>query len=94
MIGFLIIVGVLIGFIKLSLDHNYPLVLAGGYTVLTTLTMALLGLPFSAVIVFFILALSISWLGFWLLERFEDSGVWWIVAIAFPFLMIILARAV
>lgn len=94
MIGFLLIVGLLIGFIKLSLDHNYPLILAGAYTVLTTLVMIMLGHPFLAIVVFFILALSISWLGFWLLERFEESGVWWIIAIAFPFLMLALGGAV
>lgn len=93
MIGFLLIIGFLIGFIKLSIDHNYPLVLAGGYTALATIVMAMFGNEISAVLVFAILTLSVSWLGFWLLQRFEESGVWWIIAAVFPFLILILMRA-
>jgi hypothetical protein len=85
---------ILVAFIKLSIHYNNSLVLAGGYTLINTLIVTMLGNPIDMIIVSAILTLSVSWLFFWLLDRFEESGLWWGIVIFFPALVFILSRIV
>jgi hypothetical protein len=85
---------ILVAFIKLSIYYNNPLILAGGYTLVNTLIVTMLGIPIDMIIVSTILTLSVSWLFFWLLDRFEESSFWWGIVIFFPSLVFILSRIV
>lgn len=87
MIGFLL----LIAFIKISLHYNNPIALAAIYTVATTVFSVMFGIEFTVLFISATLTFGLTWLFFWLLDRYEDSNVWWAVAIIFPALMFVLS---
>jgi hypothetical protein len=81
----------LIAFVKISIHYNNPLVLAGAYTVLTTLISAMFTAEIAVVMVSAIITFGLTWVFFWLLDRFEDSGVWWVLVTVFPLLILVLS---
>ena len=83
----------LAAFVKLSIHYNNPLVLAGSYTVAAALVSAMLGVEISVLLISIVVTFGLTWLFFWLLDRYEDSGVWWAVVIIFPLLMLVLSSA-
>lgn len=83
----------LIGFIKISLHYNNPLALAAIYTIATSVFSAVFGVEFDVLIISATITFGLMWLFFWLLDRYEDSGVWWVIAIVFPALMFGLSSA-
>lgn len=82
---------ILVAFIKLSIHYNNPLVLAGLYTLIAGLVSAALGVSPLTLLGSAIITFSLMWLFFWLLDRYEESGIWWALVIAFPVLMLILS---
>ncbi len=74
----------LVGFIKISIHYNNPVVLAGAYSVIVTLLSSAFGYELSTLLISGVLTFGIIWLFFWLLKRFEDTGIWWLVVILFP----------
>ena len=89
----MISVFLLVALIKLSVHYNNPLVLAGAYTALTTLAAAASGVEFAVLAVSTVLTFGLTWLFFWLLDRYEDSGSWWALVIIFPVVMLVLGSA-
>lgn len=87
MISFLL----LIGFIKVSLHYNNPLLLAGLYTVATTLISSMLGVEFAVLFISATITFGLMWLFFLLLDRYEDSSLWWAVVMVFPVFMLMLS---
>ena len=81
----------LIAFIKVSLHYNNPVALAAIYTVATTLISAMLGVEITVLFISATITFGLMWLFFWLLDRYEESGVWWAIAIIFPVLMFVLS---
>lgn len=84
---------ILIGLIKVSLHYNNPVVLAVIYAAATTLFSAMFGVEFAVLFISATITFGLTWLFFSLLERYEDSGVWWLVVIVFPVLMLALSSA-
>lgn len=83
----------LIGLIKASLHYNNPLALAGIYTVATTLFSAMFGVEFAVLFISATITFGLTWLFFRLLDRYEDSGIWWGIIIVFSVLMLALSSA-
>ena len=84
---------ILIGLIKVSIHYNNPLALAGIYAVATTLFSAMFGVEFAVLVISATITFGLTWLFFGLLDRYEDSGVWWGIVIVFPILMLMLSSA-
>lgn len=83
----------LAAFVKVSIHYNNPLVLAGLYTVIATLSSAMFGVEPVLLLVSAALTFCVTWLFFWLLDRYEDSAVWWGLVVVFPVLMFALSSA-
>lgn len=83
----------LVAFVKISIHYNNPLVLAGLYTILATLFSAAFGVELATLAVAAMVTFGLTWLFFWLLDRYEDSGVWWGIMIVFPVLMLVVSSA-
>lgn len=81
----------LIAFIKISIYYNNPLVLAGIYTVITTLLSAMFEVEIAALLISAIITFGLMWLFFWLLDRYEDSNIWWGIVIVFPVMILVLS---
>ncbi len=81
----------LIAFIKVSLHYNNPLFLAVLYTVATTLISVMFGVEFDVLFISATITFGLMWLFFWLLERYEDSSLWWAVVMVFPVFMLMLS---
>lgn len=84
----------LIGFIKVSLHYNNPIALAAVYTAATTVISAMFGTEFAVLFISATITFGLMWLFFWLLDRYEESGTWWAVAVGFPVLMFVLSSAI
>jgi hypothetical protein len=83
----------LIAFIKVSLHYNNPVALAAIYTVAATLVSAMFGVGFAVLFISATVTFGLTWLFFRLLDRYEDSGVWWAIAVGFPVFMFLLSSA-
>lgn len=81
----------LIGFIKISLHYNNPPVLAGIYTGFTTIINAFLIQDLTVVALSAAATFGLMWLFFWLLDRFEDSGLWWLFVFLFPLVVLLIS---
>jgi RsiW-degrading membrane proteinase PrsW (M82 family) len=84
---------ILVAFIKLSIHYNNPLVLAGSYTLITALFSMGLDVAPLVVLVSAIITFGLMWLFFWLLDRYDESGIWWVIVAIFPVLMLVLSSA-
>ena len=71
----------LVALIKLLMVMDKPMVCAGIYTGVRLLFALLFGNPFLPVLIGSVIVFGLSLLYFWLLSRFQDSGVFWIVLI-------------
>lgn len=80
----------LIAFIKISLHYNNPIALAAIYTVAATLVSAIFGVELAVLFISATVTFGLTWLFFWLLDRYEESGVWWAIAVGFPVLIFVL----
>jgi hypothetical protein len=83
----------LVAFIKVSLHYNNPIILAVIYTVATTVVSAMFGVEITVLFISATITFGMMWLFFWLLDRYEDSHLWWAIAIIFPVLMFVLSSA-
>ncbi len=83
----------LVAFIKVSLHYNNPIALAALYTVATTGFAAMFGVEITVLFISATITFGLMWLFFWLLDRYEDSSVWWLIAVIFPVLMFLLSSA-
>ena len=81
----------LIAFIKVSLHYNNPIALAAIYTAATSVFSAMFGVGFAVLFISATITFGLTWLFFWLLDRYEESNVWWAIAITFPALMFVLS---
>lgn len=84
----------LVVFIKISIHYNNPLLLAGSYAVLATAFNAALGAGLAVTVISAVFTFGLTWLFFWLLDRFEDSNVWWLVVIIHPILLLALSSII
>lgn len=84
---------ILVAFIKLSIHYNNPLVLAGSYALITALFSIGLDVAPLVVLVSALITFGMMWLFFWLLSRYEESGIWWVLVVIFPILMLALSSA-
>lgn len=83
----------LVAFIKLSLHYHNPLVLAAGYTAASLIINLALFEDFSMAVVAGILTMALMWPYFWLLDRFFESNLWWLIMIVFPVGLFVLTGA-
>ena len=83
----------LVAFIKLSIHYNNPVLLAGVYTLLAGLFSLGLGVEPLTLVVSAMITFALVWLFFWLLGRYEESGIWWVLVVVFPVVMFILSSA-
>ena len=81
----------LVAFIKLSVLYNNPLVLAALYTGVVGLLTAAMGVGLVPLLISSVLIFGLIWLFFWLLDRYEESGAWWVLVIVFPILLLFLS---
>ena len=72
---------VLVALIKLLLVTKNPILCAGIYTIVKFLLTLLFGTPFIAVLIGSVIAFILSLIYFWLLNRFRDTGIFWLVLI-------------
>ena len=72
---------VLVALIKLLIVMDKPIVCAGIYTGIRLIFALLSGKPLLAVLLVSAIAFGLSLLYFWLLSRFRDTGVFWVVMI-------------
>jgi len=72
---------VLVGLIKLLLVTEKPMLCAGIYTGVAFLFSLLVGKPFLAVLIGSAIGFGLALLYFWLLNRFRDTGIFWVVLI-------------
>lgn len=72
----------IVALIKLLTATDKPFLCSGIYAVGTLLFGLAFGYPFSVVLIAGLLGFVLASLYFWLLSRFEDSGmVWWLIMI-------------
>lgn len=71
----------LVALVKLLLVVDKPMVCAGMYTGLRLIFALLFGNPLLAVLVSSAIAFALALLYFWLLSRFRDTGLFWVVLI-------------
>jgi hypothetical protein len=83
----------LVVFIKLSLHYHNPLVLAGAYTAVSFVLNLAMTEDISMTVAAAVVTMALMWLYFWLLDRFFESGLWWLIMIAFPVGIFILTEA-
>ena len=72
---------VLAGLVKLVLTTEKPILCAGIYTVIFAITASLLDIPRLYFIISIFVAFGLSLLYFWLLDRYRDSWIFWLVLI-------------
>ncbi len=70
---------VLIALIKLLLALGKPIVCAGIYAGIRFVFMLLLGAPLLAALIGTAIVFGLALLYFWLLNRFRDGGLFWLV---------------
>ncbi|MDT8389321.1 MAG: hypothetical protein RRC34_02310 [Lentisphaeria bacterium] len=68
--------------IKLLIATNNPLLCAGIYVSLGFVFGLLLGNPLVYVLIATAISFGLAFLYFWLLDRFEDSAIFWVILIA------------
>lgn len=71
----------LVGLIKLLLVTEKPMLCAGIYAGVAFLFSLLVGNPFLAVLIGSTIGFGLALLYFWLLNRFRDTGIFWVVLI-------------
>ena len=72
---------VLVSLIKLLLVTEQPILCAGIYTAIRFIFSLIFGFPFLAVLIGSAIGFGLAFLYFWLLDRFRETGVFWIVLI-------------
>jgi hypothetical protein len=72
---------VLIGLIQILIQTNKPFLCSGIYAAIATLFGLVLGSGFVGAVVGGGIAFVMSSLYFWLLDRFDGSFWWWIIAV-------------
>ncbi|QYO67318.1 hypothetical protein [Leptolyngbya sp. 7M] len=80
----------LAAFVKLSVHYHKPIVLAGAYTAVAFLLNLAISEDFLAEVLAAPVTMALMWLYFWLLDRYFESGLWWLIMIIFPVGMFIL----
>ncbi len=89
----MIAIFLLVVFIKVSIHYNNPPLLAGAFTFATAvLNLAFYG-DLALVITSAFVTMALMWLYFWLLDRFVESAVWWLIMLGFPVAFFILSSA-
>ena len=63
--------------VKLLLKTNKPVLCAGIYVVLGFILGLMFGRPFIYVVIGSAVSFGLAFIYFWLLNRFEDSGLFW-----------------
>jgi len=79
--GFAIRILMLVGFIKLLLAVDSPLLCAGIYAAIGLVFRLAFGTPLWPALLLTALAFGLAWLYFWLLYRLRGSGWFWVVAV-------------
>ncbi len=81
---------VLIGLIYLLIHSNNPLLCAGIYASVVLIFNLLFGNPLIIVLVCSAIRFGLAYLYFWLLDRFQGSGIlWWIILIVGFFIVLV-----
>ena len=71
----------LVGLLKLLHVSNKPLLCSGIYTSFTLAFGILSGIPLVSVLIASFIAFVLSSLYFFLLDRFQESGIYWVIMI-------------
>ncbi len=74
---------ILIGLIKMNGNCDRPGLIAFAHTGISTLFSAMFGSPFLALVIGAALNFPLMWLFFWLLKRYEDTGMYWAIIALF-----------
>lgn len=67
--------------VKLLIATNRPVLCAGIYVSLGFVFGLLLGRPFAYVLIGSAISFALALAYFWLLDRFEDSGLFWVILV-------------
>ena len=72
---------ILVGFVKLLIATERPLLCAGLYTVFRFTFALMFGGELVQVLIFSAVAFAFAYLYFWLLNRFQEGVLFWVIAI-------------
>jgi hypothetical protein len=73
----------IVALVRVLMLTDKPLLCSGLYTAVVFLLGMAFGAPMEALLIGAVIAFLLSSLYFWLLSRFEDSGLlWWVILIA------------
>jgi hypothetical protein len=72
---------ILVGLVKLQLATRNPLLCAGIYAGVSFVLSLIFGHPFLAVLISSVIGFALALLYFALLNRFQDTGMFWVVLI-------------